>query len=121
MFFDFRAQLMRNQVQRLFVHRAVFDCINCAAFSLGPIFKPAFEHVDDGRFTTADRSHQQQDSFAYFETLCRGFEVFDNSRDWFFDAEEFGRKEVVGEDFVLSAFVESLDASRMNHVVDACV
>src|SRR5689334_15464827 len=121
MFFDFAAQLMRNQMQRLLMHRTVFNGVNCAGLVPGPIFQPALEHVDDGRLTTADWSHQQQDALAYFETLSRGLEVLDNSGDWFFDAEELAGKEVVGEYLVLSALVKPLNACGMNHVVDASV
>ena len=50
-----------------------------------------------------------------------GFEVLDNFGYGFFDAEEFGGKEVVGQDLVLSALVEPLNSGGMNHVVDASV
>src|SRR5262249_8686266 len=121
MFLDFAAQLMRDQVQRLLVHRTVFDGVNCARLDSGPIFQSALEHVDDRRLTAADWSHQQEDTLAYFQTLGSRFEVFDNSGNWFFDAKEFAGKEFVGEYLVLSALVEPLNAGGMNHVVDASV
>src|ERR1043166_6396192 len=112
---------MRNQVQRLLVHRTIFDGVNCALVDSGPIFQPALEHIDDGRLTTADRSHQQEDALAYLEALSSRFEILDNSGYWFFDAKEFGGKEFVGEYLVLSALVEPFNAGGMNHVVDASV
>src|SRR5689334_7946371 len=115
MLFDFAAQLVRNQVQRLLVHRTVFDGVNRAFIGSGPLFEPALEHVNDGRLTTADWSHQQEDALAHFETLRSRFEVLDNSGDWFFDAKELSGKEFVGEYLVLSALVEPFDTRGMNH------
>ena len=74
-------------MQRLFVHRAVFDRVNGARFGARPFFEAALEHVDDRRLTAADWSHQQQDAFAHFKTLGRGLEVLDDSGDRLFDAE----------------------------------
>ncbi len=88
MFFDFRAQLMRDQMQRFLVHRAVFDGVNRAALIRGPSFKPALEHVDDRRLASADRSHEQQDAFPHFQTLRGRFEILDDPGYGFFDAEE---------------------------------
>src|SRR5689334_5530788 len=121
MLFDLSAELVRNEMQRLFVHRAVFDSVNRAGLDLGPIFQPTLKQVDNGRLAAADRSHQQKDALAHFQTLGGRFEVLDNSGYGFFDAKEFMGKEVVGENLVLSTFVEPLDAPGMNHVVDASV
>ena len=121
MFLDFSTQLMRDEMKRLLVHRAVFDGVNCARLIPGPIFKPALEHVDDCRLASAYRTHQQQDALAHFEALRGRFEILDNPGYGFFDAEEFVGKEVVGENLVLSAFVQPLDARGMNHVVNASV
>src|ERR1041385_8691980 len=77
MLFYFAAQLVWNEVQRLFMHRAIFDCIKCAGLGSGPVFEPAFEHVHNRRLTTADGSHEQQDAFAHLETLSSRFEVLD--------------------------------------------
>src|SRR5215218_2344016 len=112
---------MRNEMQRFLVHWAVFDGVNRAALSPGPIFKPALEQVDNGRLAPTDRPHQQQDSFAHFETLCGRFKILDEPGYGFFDAKEFLGKEVVGENLVLSPFVEPFDTGGMNHVVDASV
>src|SRR5689334_23304512 len=50
--------LIPHQLQRLFMHGAVFDRINSAPFCSCPFFKTALEHVDDRRFATPDRPHQ---------------------------------------------------------------
>src|SRR5215208_4330857 len=112
---------MRYEMKRFLMHRAVFDGVNCAALSPGPIFQPALKHADDSRLATTYRSHQQQDSFAHFETLCGRFEILDYPCYGFFNAKEFVGKEVVRENLVLSAFVQSFDTGGMNHVVDASV
>src|SRR5690349_13026549 len=112
---------MRDEMQRLFMHRTVFDSVNRACLGLGPIFKAALEHVDNRRLASAYWPHEQQDALAHFESLRRRFEILDNPRDGFFNAEELGIKEFVGENLVLSAFVQPLDAAGMNHVVDASV
>src|ERR1041384_1615058 len=121
MFLDFRSQLMRDEMKRLLVHRAIFDGVDGAGVIPGPILQPALEHVDDCRLTTTDRSHQQKNALAYFETLCGRLEVLDNSGDGLFNAKQLVGKEIVGEYFVLSAFVQPLNARGMNHVVDASV
>src|SRR5690349_20321401 len=119
MFLDFTAQLMWDEMQRLFVHRTVFDGINRAGLDFGPIFKAALEHVDNRRLAAANRSHEQQDALAHFESLRRRFEILDDPRDGFFNTEELGVKEFIRDNFVLGAFVQPLDAGSMNHVVDA--
>src|SRR6185295_3972209 len=110
MLLDLAAQLVRDQMQRFLVHRTVFDRVNCARLVRGPIFEPALEHVDDGRLAPADRSHQQQNAFPHFETLCSRFEILDDSGDWFFDAEKLRGEEVVGKNLVLRTFIQPLDA-----------
>src|SRR5215213_537841 len=112
---------MRDEMKRFLVHRAVFDGVNGTPLSHGPLFKPPLEHVDNGRLATAYGSHQQQDSFAHFETLRGRFEILDEPGYGFLNAEEFVGKEVVGEDLVLSAFVQPFDTGGMNHVVNASV
>src|SRR5215213_7235930 len=112
---------MRDEMKRFFVHRTIFDSVNGAALTFGPIFEPALEHVDNGRLAPTDRSHEQQDSFAHLETLCGRFEVLDNPGYGFLDAEELVGKEVIGENLVLGAFVQPFHTSGMNHVVDASV
>ena len=87
MFLDFGAQLMRNEMKRLFVHGAVFNRIDCATRGFGPSLEAALQHIDDGGFAAADGTHQKQNAFAYLETLGRGFEVLDELRDGFFDAK----------------------------------
>src|SRR5215212_4528583 len=112
---------MRYEMKRFLMHRAVLVGVNCAALSLGPIFQPALEHADNSRLATTYRSHQQQDSFAHFETLCGRFEILDDPGYGFLNAKEFVGKEVVGENLVLSAFIQPFDTGGMNHVVDASV
>src|ERR1044071_2201899 len=96
MLLDFRTQLVRYEMQRLLVHRTVFYGVNFPSLSLGPIFKATLEHVDDRRLASAYRPHEQQDTLADFESLRRGFEIFDNPCYGFFDAEELAGEELVG-------------------------
>ena len=55
---DFRAQFERDQVQRLLMHRAVFDGEDGAILGARPAFQSALEHGHDGRLAAADRPHQ---------------------------------------------------------------
>ena len=68
--FDFRPEFGRNQMQRLFVHRAVFDRINGAVTGARPLLEAAFEHGDDSGFAAAHRAHQQKNSLSNFEALA---------------------------------------------------
>src|SRR5262245_5919148 len=88
MLFNFSSELMRNQVQGLFMHWTIFDGIDRPSLGLCPILKTQLEHIDNGRFATADRSHQQEYSFTDFQSLRSRFEIFDYARDRLFNTEE---------------------------------
>src|SRR5262249_12520168 len=86
-----------------------------------PILQPALEQGDDGRFTAADRPHQQQNPFANFEPLRRRLEIFDNLGDRLLDAEQLAAEKVIPRDLVSRAFGDFLHPDRQNHVADAGV
>src|ERR1044072_4619754 len=121
MFLDFRSQLMRDEMKRLLVHRAIFDGVDGDGLITGTILEPALVPVYDCRLSSSHRSHEQKNALAHFEALCGRLEVFDNSGDGLFNAKQLVGKEIVGENFVLSAFVQPLDSCGMNHVVDTSV
>src|SRR2546430_12710136 len=81
----------------LFPYTTLFRSVDGPALGPRPILQPAFEQGDDGRFTTADRPHQQQNSFADFEPLRRRLEIFDDLGDRLLDAEQFRSEEHTSE------------------------
>ncbi|MNC24410.1 hypothetical protein D3C75_724650 [compost metagenome] len=73
--FNLRAQLQRNQVQRVFMHRAAFNRINRPCIRSRILLQTAFQQSNKCRFTAADRSHEQQYPFADVETAGGGMEI----------------------------------------------
>src|SRR4051812_13030405 len=118
---DLGAKLLRDEVQRLFVHRAVFDRVDRARLVARPLFEAALEHRDYRGLAAADRPHQKEYALAYFETLRRGLEILDEARNRLLDAEEFAAEELVSRDLVARPLVQFLHAPGVNHVVDARV
>src|SRR5215510_11287969 len=108
-------------MQRLLVHRAVLDPVDGPRLGARPVLQPAFEQGDDGRFTAADRPHQQQNPFPDFESLRRRLEIFDNFGDRLLDAEQLAAEKVIPRDLVSCAFGDLLSRRRENHVADAGV
>src|SRR5262245_17952672 len=108
-------------MQRLLVHRAVLDTVDGPGLGARPVLQPAFEQGDNGRFTAADRPHQQQNSFTDFESLRRRLEIFDNLGDRLLDAEQLAAEKVIPRDLVSRAFGDFLHPVGQYHVADACV
>ena len=88
-------ELVREEVQRLLVHRAAGDGVDGASSSAGVLFEAALEHRDDRRLAAADRAHQQQDALAHLEPPGRRREVVDQMLQRALDAEQLVREEVV--------------------------
>ncbi len=82
--FEFAAQMTRNQMQRLLVHRASFDRVDHP-----DLLESALDPLDQRALAGADRTHQVEDLAALFALERSGMEVTDNLRDGALDAEEF--------------------------------
>src|SRR5205085_6797639 len=59
-------QINRNQVECLLLHWAVFNCIDGSGLCTSVCLKSTFNQVDNGRFSTPDRTHQQEHALTYF-------------------------------------------------------
>src|SRR5262249_52240853 len=119
--FDLGAELGGYQMERLFVHRTVLDRVHGSVLGSAPPLEAPLEHRHDGRFAAANRAHEEEYSLANFQTLARGFEVFDDPRDGSFNTKQLVGKKIVSNDFVARVFVYFLDARRKNHVADSSV
>ncbi len=82
-------------MERFLVHRTIFDRVQCSILSASVGLQAAFDQIHDGRLATADRSHHQHDTFAYFQALRSGVKVLDDLLQGLFDAEDFLAEEVV--------------------------
>src|SRR5688572_16565085 len=73
---DFGSQLMWNQMERLLVHRAVFNRVDRPGIDACPLLKSALQHRHNRRLAAPDRAHQEKDTLAHFKTLRGTLEIF---------------------------------------------
>ena len=118
-------QMARDQVQRLFVHRAAFDGVERVA-----LLEPALQLLHQRALARAHRAHQVEHLAALLALQRRRVEVAHDLRHHLLDAEELVGEEVVDLDRLV--FEEPLDAgvvglvdvahaNTLDHVVQAGV
>ncbi|MNI19311.1 hypothetical protein D3C73_727450 [compost metagenome] len=72
---NLRAQLQRNQMQRVLMHRAAFYSIHRSFIRPRILLQPPLQQGNQRRLAPADRSHQQQYPFAHIQTPGGGMEI----------------------------------------------
>src|SRR5271156_6736936 len=82
-------QMARDEMQRLFVHRASFNRVDQA-----DLLEAALYALDQRTLARTYRAHQVEDLAALFALERRGMEVADDLRDGALDPEEFLREEI---------------------------
>src|SRR5262249_17805714 len=115
---DFRPELGWNQVQWLFVHRAILDCVHCAVSGSAPPLETTLEHRHDCGFASAYRAHQKENPLADLQPLAGRLEVLDHSPDGSLETKRRRRKRFISMYFVACIFFYFCDPRREDHVAD---
>src|SRR5579885_3058594 len=114
-------QFLRYQVKRLFVHRAVLDCVDRSLVGSRVTLEPSFQQRHNGRLAASNRTHQKQDTLSHLQALSCALEILHNVIDGLFDSEQLIREKPVTGHFLASTLVKLLCPRRENHVADARV
>src|SRR5215470_8115228 len=118
---DFGPQLRRDQMQRLLVHRTIFDGIDGAVVRPSPILQPSLQEGYNRGLAAPNRAHQQENPLADFESLTCRLEILDYLGYRPFYSEEFFAEKIVSYYFVAGAFVDFLNAGHGYHVAQSSV
>src|SRR5262249_54954702 len=113
---DFRPELGWNQVQWLFVHRAILDCVHCAVSGSAPPPDPRFGHRDVCGFAPPAGPQQKETPLAALRPLAGRFEVLDDSGDGSLNTKKPREKKFISNDFVPLFFFYFSDPRREDHV-----
>ncbi len=120
---ELAAQMARDQMQRLLVHRASFDRVDES-----DLLEPALNPLDQRTLARTHRAHQVQNLAALFALERRGMEIADDLRDGALDPEKFLGEEIehlqrlilvqpLGARIV--GVVQRMKAQRNDQVVDS--
>src|SRR5581483_10622846 len=108
--FKLAPQLARDEMQRLFVHRAALDRVHRAR-----LLQPALDALDERAFARADRAHQIEYLAALLALERGGMEIAHELRDGALDTEKLVGEEVI--DLYRLVLVKALGA-RIVGVLD---
>jgi len=112
---DLGAELVGDQVERVFVHGAALDGVDRPLVGAGVLDQSPLEHVDDGGLTARDRTHQEQDPAADVQPSGGRMEVLLHQAL----QRPFQAKQLLFEEAVPAVAIHLFHTVGDDHIVDA--